>query len=241
MQIQLVSDLHVDFQEDWGRSLLNTIKAPEVDILIIAGDLAKANHPAWEQSLVELSAHYPHILLVLGNHEYKDSSPSFIEEITTKLEKALPNLHVLENQTITLEGVKFAGTTLWFNSTVNSYKDESLINDPVQVWIQERNQTARKFLANVNADVIITHYLPSVKSIAPQYQNHPLNHFFFCDVEDIIYSMQPQYWFHGHTHIPCSYQIGSTQIIANPHGYPEEASDHNFVEQFILEVSVRKS
>jgi Icc-related predicted phosphoesterase len=155
-----------------------------------------------------------------------------VEQITLKLKKELLNLYILENQTITLEGIIFAGTTLWFNDTSKTYKYEknSQINSSFDVWVYQRNQVARKFLANLNADIIITHYLPSLKSISQQYQNHPRNCFFVCDVEDIIYKIQPLYWLHGHTHSQCNYKIGKTQVIANPYGYPQEASNHNFVK-----------
>jgi Icc-related predicted phosphoesterase len=240
MKIQLVSDLHLDFQPDWGRLLLNTIKAPAVDVLVIAGDLAEATNPVWEKAIVELAVHYPHVLMVLGNHEYYHSSPGEVEKITTELQKKVANFYVLENQTLTLEGIIFAGTTLWFDETPDSYKYERYLNDfrtinSFKPWVQNRNQAARNFLASVKANVVITHHLPSPKSTAAQFQNHPLNCFFVCDVEDIIYSIQPQYWLHGHTHIPCCYQTGLTQVVANPYGYPGESDRDKFIQHLILD------
>ena len=247
MKIQLISDLHLDFQPKWGRSLLSTIKAKQVDILIIAGDLAEAIHPAWEQALVELTAHYPYVLMVLGNHEYYHSSPEEVVHLVNKLQQKLLNLHILENQTIMLERATFAGTTLWFDDTANIHEDIRSMNDDfhlinsLQAWVSQRNQTAKRFLASVNADVVITHHLPSPKSITPQYQNHPLNYFFVCDVEEIIQDIQPQYWLHGHTHTRCDYRIGQTRVIANPFGYPEETANYYFVKQLILELNTNVS
>ncbi|MBO3463226.1 metallophosphoesterase [Aetokthonos hydrillicola Thurmond2011] len=242
MKIQVVSDLHVNSQPDWGRSLLKSIMTPQMDLLIIAGDLGEVIHPSWEQALIELTTYYPYVLLVLGNREYYNSTPEIVQQMTSKLQKELPNLYILENQTITLEGVRFAGTTLWFNDTSKTDEYEksinnSEINNSFDVWVYQRNQAARKFLADLNVDIIITHYLPSPKSISQEYQNHPRNYLFVSDVEDIIHKIQPLYWLHGHTHSQCAYKIGRTQVIANPHGYPQEASNHGFVRHLCLSIS----
>ncbi|MBV6625934.1 MAG: metallophosphoesterase [Rivularia sp. (in: Bacteria)] len=240
MKIQLISDLHIDFLPDFGKSLLNKIKNSEVDILVVAGDLAPINHPAFEKGLIELTSYYPIVIIVLGNHEYYYSSPQEVERITTYLQKLIPNFYILENQTIELSGITFAGTTLWYKRTPEACKQETTkkqfqIISSFNPWVYQQNQAAREFLVTVDADIIITHHLPSSKSVEPKYKNDS-NCFYVCDVEDIIHTNQPKYWLHGHTHINCNYQIGNTRVIANPYGYPHE-SNSGFIEQLILEVN----
>ena len=41
-------------------------------------------------------------------------------------------------------------------------------------------------------------------------------------------------WIHGHTHAPCNYTVGETQVICNPRGYPGESGNG-----FDLELVVR--
>ena len=42
------------------------------------------------------------------------------------------------------------------------------------------------------------------------------------------------YWFHGHVHNSCDYFIGSTRVIANPHGYGRE--NRNFDPCLVVEI-----
>ena len=42
------------------------------------------------------------------------------------------------------------------------------------------------------------------------------------DIEKVILDLQPKYWIHGHTHIPCQYDLGDTRVVCNPRGYPRE-------------------
>ena len=72
-------------------------------------------------------------------------------------------------------------------------------------------------------DVVVTHHLPSRRSVAPQFAGDPLNAFFLCDMERLILARQPLWWIHGHTHHPFDYQLGQTRVVANPRGYPSEA------------------
>ena len=43
MRIQLLSDLHFEFQRDNGRTLAQACHAPDVDVLVLAGDIAVAD------------------------------------------------------------------------------------------------------------------------------------------------------------------------------------------------------
>ncbi len=53
----------------------------------------------------------------------------------------------------------------------------------------------------------------------------PNDHFFRCDMVDLIRANKPRLWLHGHTHTPCDYDFHATRVICNPRGYPGERSD----------------
>jgi Icc-related predicted phosphoesterase len=69
--------------------------------------------------------------------------------------------------------------------------------------------------------VVVTHHLPSSKSIAPQYKGDPLNPCFASDLDSIFETYQPEAWIHGHTHSSFDYTSGKTRVVCNPRGYAE--------------------
>lgn len=84
-------------------------------------------------------------------------------------------------------------------------------------------------LNNVNSnDIIISHHLPSYKSIADKFIRSKLNCFFVSDCEKEIIEKQPKLWFHGHTHSECDYYINNIHILCNPVGYPTERNDYKW-------------
>jgi Icc-related predicted phosphoesterase len=145
-----------------------------------------------------------------------------------KLMEKLPNLHILENATVTIEGVRFAGTTLWFPKSSAESIGKQMMADFSAIyefspWVYERYAEAVQFLQNhADADVVITHHLPSNQSVLPQFRDSSLDAFFVAPVEGLIHSHCPTYWIHGHTHAHVDYQLGETRILANPLGYPYE-------------------
>lgn len=77
--------------------------------------------------------------------------------------------------------------------------------------------------------VVCTHHMPSFSAVDPQYMTddqvtRTLNHAFASNLDDFIQKYQPAFWTFGHTHTKYFGKIGNTQLICNPHGYPQEKS-----------------
>jgi Icc-related predicted phosphoesterase len=70
--------------------------------------------------------------------------------------------------------------------------------------------------------IIITHHAPSHSSEAPYHKNSPLNAAFTSDLDSLIEQSGVPLWIHGHTHYNVDYKIGSTRILSNQRGYPDE-------------------
>jgi hypothetical protein len=66
--------------------------------------------------------------------------------------------------------------------------------------------------------VVVTHHLPSWRSVAPAFLRAASNAGFASDLDGFFGSMS--LWVHGHTHHSFDYRAGSTRIVANPRGYP---------------------
>ena len=82
--------------------------------------------------------------------------------------------------------------------------------------------------------IIVTHHLPSVRSIPVRFSRSPLNPAFALDLEALITVYQPDLWIHGHTHDACDYRLGDTRVVCNPRGYPGEQT--GFDAALLIEV-----
>ena len=84
--------------------------------------------------------------------------------------------------------------------------------------------------------VVITHHAPSPRCIRPWFEKSRLNPGFASDLDALIARYQPPLWVHGHMHDPVDEWVGSTRIIANPHGY-SRVEGHTFKPAFVVKVS----
>jgi len=84
--------------------------------------------------------------------------------------------------------------------------------------------------------VVITHHAPSRQSIPKPFGNDLLSAAYASDLEDVIESLNPTLWVHGHMHTTLDYHIGSTRILANPRGYPGELHADQFDPGLVVEV-----
>jgi len=224
MNIQILSDLHLESHPDGGEGFLAYLDPVAVDVLVVAGDVSTPH--LFCRAIQSLCAKYPQVVYVVGNHEYYHSGPKEVHDDLNSLRDTLPNFHWLQNEVVEIVDVRFAGTTLWFRDGPSNRTCEPGLSDFALIrgfkpWVYGQNETALKFLEKEvpQADVVVTQHLPSQRSVAPYFENDPLNCFFLCDVDDLIESAQPALWIHGHTHGSIDTYVGKTRLVCNPHGY----------------------
>ncbi len=229
MQIEIVSDLHLTFDKDQGVDYLTSlIPKEETRILVVAGDVGESHW--WlqaKQYLDILCDKYPHVLFVAGNHDYYGTTLPEGDERFRELDNLIENFHFIERELFELDGVKFAGCSLWFKEDSKSFRYERLMNDfgmipDLKPEVYDRNKASVEFLRHdvpKDTDVVITHHMPSQRSVHRKYAGNVCNRFFLCAIDDIILDLQPKYWIHGHTHTPCQYNLGDTRVVCNPRGY----------------------
>jgi len=239
MRLAIMSDLHYEFHRDGGRAFTASLDPTGIDALIVAGDLGTENVLA--MALTMLCKRYPWVFYVPGNHEFYNTHR---ERVTRAVDKALrrsPNLSVLNRDIVEFEGQRFLGATLWFRKDDHAPKDDMTdfkVIRNFEGWVYEENAKSIEFFRRElrPGDIAISHHLPSPRSIAPAYSDHPLNPFFVCDIEDVIVSKQPVLWVHGHTHESLDYQIGPTRVVCNPFGYAAVEENTRFNQTFSVEV-----
>lgn len=248
MKIQVISDLHQEF----GQTDLSFDSA---DVIILAGDThVGIKGIEWIKNKIPDRP----VIYVLGNHEYyKGAYPKTLNKI--KEAACGSNIHVLENNTVDIDGIRFHGATLWTDfsifgnpvqygmlcqSKMNDYKmirrdpsyskmrtlDTFKIHQLSKIWLEESLAKASGLTS-----VVVTHHAPSIRSVPEKYLHDPVTAAYASNLEELILTYSPAYWIHGHIHTPCRYTIGGTEVICNPHGYISEP-DTGFDRELIIEI-----
>lgn len=246
MRIQLLSDLHLEFHRDNGAEFLEALDPSDVDVLVVAGDLAPVFGDAFTPAIEKLCHKYPQVVFVAGNHE---SYGTNIKDTKARLEaiKALfTNFRLLQNSVAEIEGVRFYGGTMWFPEPMDPaaciakvhMNDFRAITDIKRAYDEHKEFTDNYRTAfskeGGTPQVVVSHHLPTPESTPFRFRNSAINHFFCHDMRDAIAEFGgPKLWLHGHTHTPCDYMFQNTRVVANPFGYPGE--NRAYVDKLVLE------
>lgn len=105
MKIHFISDVHLEFGK-WPKAIdVNSIAA---DVSVLAGDIGVG----LEGLEWALSFNRP-VIYVMGNHEFYGQRP--MADLWRKARKKVAGTHVhlLENESIIFDSVRFIGATLW--------------------------------------------------------------------------------------------------------------------------------
>jgi predicted phosphodiesterase len=205
VKIGIFSDIH----KGVGATKL-IVTGPDVDVVAVAGDI---NEGA-ENSFVTLRAIVPEVIPIvftMGNHEYYRR---FLGE-ELEYAKAIAsnfNIRVLENDTTVIDGVRFAGASLWtdyrlfgdhiaaaaMHAARSGMNDHRLIRWKRDPWQRFRPQEAlmmharsRAFFAEIMASpfdgiasIFLSHHAPDFRSVAPRYASDILSAAFASNVLD---------------------------------------------------------
>lgn len=246
--IQLFSDLHLEFHSPFSRArFLQNLDPEGVDIAVLAGDICLETQ--LDEVLTAFCEKYPQVVYVPGNHEYYRSSPAQVHGVLFDLQVANANLTWLHNEVTEVEGLTFAGGTLWFPEPKdirvlmhgkNSLNDFGMIQD-FEPWVYDENFLCEAMLkwGAAKADVVVTHHIPSGLFVAPRFRGQMMNHFFTRDLTDLIVEAQPPLWVFGHTHDRMTARVGDTLVTCNATGYPQERESPErgkFIPRCLIEV-----
>ena len=234
MKLNILSDLHL------GHGGLN-LPENDADAVVLAGDIARPREAvAWALGIAKP------VLYVAGNHEFYGSS---ITETLDELKQlcAGTNIHVLDNDEVIIDGVRFLGTTLWTDFMLfgEGKKRAAAIDDALR-FIRDFSRIrvggdaealfspadsealfnrhagwlqARLAEPYAGPTVVITHHAPSPNSIHPRFAGSLLNACFASDAERLLDGSRARLWIHGHTHDSFDYCVNGTRVVCNPRGY----------------------
>lgn len=257
MKIQIVSDLHLEFQSnrDWLRK--NPL-IPKGDVLLIAGDTICDKYKKKAAFFYKkISKDFPLIISTMGNHEFYHG---FIDYAYPNYQKWISENHLkLNNECYIYNDVKFIVSILW--AEVPFYRVDAVeqgLNDYYHIYYRRtdldkdvirventnrfhyysvrfiKKELSKPFKGKI---VILTHHLPSYQCISGDFRNSPLNAAYASNLHEIIEN-DPQiaYWLCGHSHDKNVTKIGDTIVIRNPLGYIDHNEQQDFERDFFVEI-----
>jgi Icc-related predicted phosphoesterase len=213
-------------------------------LLLLPGDVHNGRNVV--PFISEMAGCFAHVIFVPGNHEfYFGDILKTVGEIKDELDY-VPNVTVLDNETVEIGGIRFIGSTLWSDmdrsNPVSMMDIERSLNDYGLIQMGEKTlraphsimlfQEAREFLEeelekeHQGQTIVVTHHAPSFKSIHPLYRESNINGAFCSDLEHLLHYFDISYWFHGHTHQTVHYEIEGTKVRNNPRGYGDAENLH---------------
>ncbi len=245
MKLHILNDLHIEF-EDFDPP------ATDADVVILAGDIGVGLEGLrWAQ--VRLPDRP--VIYVPGNHEFYHHDLSLIEELKAQ---APAHIHVLNDDQVIIDGVRFLGTILWTDFALFGEGERFYAMKTARKWMTDfsiirnvgrkftpqdaaRLHTAsRGWLASKLAEpfdgrtVVVTHHAPSSRSVHPRYARDLLTPAFASNLENLMDGDRPTLWVHGHMHESYDYDIYGTRVICNPRGYAPDALNPDFRPDWLI-------
>lgn len=239
MKIRTMSDLHLESCPDYRPGVYDE---ENQTTLVLAGDICEIYRMAILLPFLEdMCVRFKNVIYVPGNHEYYNGHLTISETKLREATKHLGNLHFLNNQTITLNGVNFVCCTLWTSINKGNPLDVWAVQNGLNDYRKIRYSNYTRIKPNVTiglhmqsvsfltselarlkneTNVVVTHHSPCTLSIHEKYKGDQLNAAYVTDLTDLMAEYVPNIWIHGHMHDSFDYKVYETRVICNPKGYP---------------------
>ena len=247
MKLHILNDLHIEFED---------FVPPETDaeIVILAGDIGVGT-----DGLRWAEARFPGmpVIYIPGNHEFYHHDIALIDELRME---APDNVHVLNDDQIVINGVRFLGSILWTDFALFGEADKffamqtarqgmtdfSIIQnngrrftpeDAIQLHSASRNWLAAMLAEPFDGKtVVVTHHAPSSQSVHPRFARDLLTPAFASNLENLMDGDRATLWIHGHMHESYDYEVYGTRVVCNPRGYAPNALNPDFRPDWVVDI-----
>ncbi|MHA6643651.1 metallophosphoesterase family protein [Mesorhizobium sp. A623] len=253
MKLWIWSDLHLELQ----KIDMPPEKPEGIDAIVCAGDLCRA--PALASVAQEIVDRYQVPLIYIpGNHDYYGGgdrgrsieSDRILLQLTQRDSRDWRHpLHVLDDDTVEIDAVRFVGGTLWTDFLMGAQESDLawrlnagrwLLTDFAEIRTRDRKLITGQRMLEVHREtaaylkrqleqpfdgktVVVTHHLPHPAATPAYYKDEESNYLFASSerpFDGLFHSLAaPALWVCGHTHHPVNVQVGGTRIVCNPLGY----------------------
>lgn len=247
MKLQIVSDIHLEFDKDLPRKDWYLPKTG--DSIALLGDIGHPKKTAYQTLIEKLSDDYQHVFLITGNHEYYGKSYSAINQFLTEFCSRFDNVHFLHNNHYIMDNIRIIGSTLWsyipqcygfslmdkMNDYRYIYKDMyrgRISFHDTNRWYGESVDYIKKQIDQGQQlhqqVVVLTHHSPLLDPSGDE-----VRYAFGSNLTHLLKS-PVKLWAHGHTHQSRDQMIDQVRIVSNQRGYPKETT--NFNPEFVIDI-----
>jgi predicted phosphodiesterase len=240
LKYQLASDLHIEYLENPKAS--DFIKK-NADILVLAGDIGSLYKINQLETFLKELNEFEKILYIPGNHEFymiRDVKPKPFNHLLKDLfdlEKRIPNLIVMNCNSVIIDDIEFLGCTLWSNLAQNFFpkyrvRIYGFTNIVYQQQYDKNLQWLKKTLntSTVKDRVVITHYPPLHLTDRDKFP-----YLYSNNLEHLIKLSNMLVWNFGHIHVNHMFTKNDVLLVTNQTGrIKDNVSD--YVRDFIVTV-----
>lgn len=264
MQIRIMSDLHLEF-EDFNLPQLENEKEM---VLVLAGDIIPykiAGTPIVDDFFYEMSSRHRHVVYVFGNHEFFGGHFNTDHALFKEHVKEIKNLTLLECDDIVIDDVAFVGSTLFtdFDNGNPSimFRAPSYMTDYGSIRVKQEqgsrfltpedvlsyHKAAREAILKRSHEhttkgrkvVLVTHHGVSFRSVDARFAGNSMNSCFYSEMMDELLDSGVKLAIHGHTHASHDYLCGAddkkVRVVCNPKGYVTE-NYYGFNPNLVVEI-----
>lgn len=237
VRFQIMSDVHIETlydKENPDHELdLDKFIKPTAEILILAGDVGRVNrYGQLKKFMVTLCSKFQAVLYVLGNHEYyrvdntEEKSMDDILQTVHTLATEIPNLYILDRESIVIDDVCIAGCTLW--SYAQGHVPQYIVRVP-GMTTAKYNSMHIKDLAYIESMieycqknslrlVVVTHHCPTF-AVTRKRTNDRFGYLYCTDLEELLVREKVHTWICGHIHQNFDFLTeGGTRLVSNQKG-----------------------
>jgi Calcineurin-like phosphoesterase len=267
VKLQLLSDLHLEVHPQFQLQ-----PAAGADVLVLAGDVGSyqdgsrlAGEDFGLARFAPANGWPVPVLFVPGNHEYDNSD---FDTTHARLRQTCDRLGItwLERESVTLDGVRFIGTTLWSDFDALAPDD----GDPTQVlkarakafraanfylhktgatrrgepWMaqgwREQGLACQQWLRDALAQPFDGATVV-VTHFAPSLRSADPRYGVTPGTAGFCNALdgllpQATLWVHGHLHCQQDYRAGGCRVVANTLGYAAKGEQEGFRPDWVVEV-----
>jgi predicted phosphodiesterase len=234
VKLHVLSDLHLEYRRP------SELPRTDADVVVLAGDIdVGTDGVRWAARTFSKE-----VIYVPGNHEfYHQDAETLVPRLRAEARRT-GHVHVLADEAWVFRGVRFLGTTLWtdfllfgpeIRRQVMSHCEKMMADFRLirqgrrrftaEDWIA-LHERSLQWLTRTLAEpfpgptVVVSHHLPSRRSVQARYTSAALSAAFGNDLEQLLSRKRVDLWVHGHTHASVSYSLEAAEVICNPRGYP---------------------
>jgi predicted phosphodiesterase len=254
----IMGDLHIELTRGWDLPAAGA--RPKYDVLVLAGDLITRMERGVKW-IIERVTDRP-VIYIGGNHE------GYGVDIDITLQKARlaaagTNVHVMENDSITIDGVTFLGAVGWTDFNLLGDQERAMraagevMNDYKKVRIDNysrrlrpahtlaRHMATRAFLERELSKsprigerrVVVTHHGFHAEAVRRGHGSDLISAAYASDAA----IEGADLWIYGHTHESREFFSGATKVVTNSKGYGPWAKNESwenpsFNEHFVIEI-----